>query len=540
MFDQTGGTAKLCRVCMTAKEGHRTDLYDTTSLVSGQPSLHGMLKAICAPVFEKSESDRPPGMPTKVCSICRNAILAAFKLHQTCIETDRRLGELLAVKRELQDLEHNDGPGDPLGSNSKETLRDEMLNMGVEVGCVKTDGATLLLKEEQPKEETADSLPEAEHVGTIKVEELNLMEASDNDNDNASDCDENEETLVDEDTSKTTCKICSKSFKPVVCSECGKTMANFNSLRMHLRVGYCSKQKDKPPTEAMLAARTCKVCGELQKTRFAVSGHMKVAHPDRMFRCDICGKEFQLQRYLDLHKVSHGPKTYLCQSCNEILPTKEALKKHRRTHKAPITCNVCGKVVATNYSLSVHMERHVGLKPFACDNCPMRFFTKAEIRGHMLTHTKKQDHVCDLCGSRFTTNHSLKKHVIHVHEGQRPFPCSLCSLKFAHANQLQRHMYTHTGEKPHKCELCPQAYAQTNDLVKHVARAHGDGNPYLCDLCDEGFRLLTDLRQHYRVHVQSTEGGADQMEEVRFTSVAILKRAFAKAKQRLGIDSGLN
>ncbi|KAL1378586.1 hypothetical protein pipiens_015494 [Culex pipiens pipiens] len=491
-FDQTGDTTKLCRVCMTAKEGHRTDLYDTTSLVSGQPSLHGMLKAVCAPVFEKTEADHRPGMPTKVCSICRNAILAAFKLHQTCIETDRRLGELLAVKRELQDLEHNDGTGDPLGSNSKETLRDGMLNTSDEVGCVKTDGETRLLKEEQPKEEKADSLPEAEHV------------------------------------------------EPVVCSECGKTMANFNSLRMHLRVGYCSKQKDQPPTEAMLAARTCKVCGELQKTRFAISGHMKVAHPDRMFRCDICGKEFQLQRYLDLHKVSHGPKTYLCPTCNETLPTKEALKKHRRTHKAPITCNVCGKVVATNYSLSVHMERHVGLKPFACDNCPMRFFTKAEIRGHMLTHTKKQDHVCDLCGSRFTTNHSLKKHVIHVHEGQRPFPCSLCSLKFAHANQLQRHMYTHTGEKPHKCELCPQAYAQTNDLVKHVARAHGDGNPYLCDLCDEGFRLLTDLRQHYRVHVQSTEGGADQMEEVRFTSVAILKRAFAKAKQRLGIDSGLN
>uniref|UniRef100_A0A8D8F0F3 Zinc finger protein 235 n=1 Tax=Culex pipiens TaxID=7175 RepID=A0A8D8F0F3_CULPI len=612
-FDQTGDTTKLCRVCMTAKEGHRTDLYDTTSLVSGQPSLHGMLKAVCVPVFEKSELDRPPGMPTKVCSICRNAILAAFKLHQTCIESNRRFGELLAVKRELQDLEHNDGTGDPLGSNSKETLRDGMLNTSDEVGCV--DGETRLFKEEQPKEKKADSLSEAEHVGTIKVEELNLMEENDNDNDNASDCDENEEPLVEEDSSKTTCKICSKSFskaamlrkhmsmkhkktiknsvkcscgrifksekrfnehtasgtcsgeigrkcklcnkifksvdvmvrhrnsvhsEPVVCSECGKTMANFNSLRMHLRVGYCSKQKDQPPTEAMLAARTCKVCGELQKTRFAISAHMKVAHPDRMFRCDICGKEFQLQRYLDLHKVSHGPKTYLCPTCNETLPTKEALKKHRRTHKAPITCNVCGKVVATNYSLSVHMERHVGLKPFACDNCPMRFFTKAEIRGHMLTHTKKQDHVCDLCGSRFTTNHSLKKHVIHVHEGQRPFPCSLCSLKFAHANQLQRHMYTHTGEKPHKCELCPQAYAQTNDLVKHVARAHGDGNPYLCDLCDEGFRLLTDLRQHYRVHVQSTEGGADQMEEVRFTSVAILKRAFAKAKQRLGIDSGLN
>lgn len=168
----------------------------------------------------------------------------------------------------------------------------------------------------------------------------------------------------------------------------------------------------------------------------------------------------------------------------------------------------------------------------------MRFYTKVEIKGHMLTHTKKQDHVCDLCGSRFTRHHSLKKHVQHVHEGVRPFPCSLCTLKFANGNQLVRHMHTHTGEKPYKCELCPQAYAQTNDLVKHVARSHGDGgHPYCCDRCDESFRLLTDLRQHYRVHVQ--EGTAtEQMEEVRFTSVAILQRAFAKAKKRQ--EAGLN
>ncbi|KAL9704564.1 hypothetical protein quinque_008082 [Culex quinquefasciatus] len=115
-FGLFADTKALCRVCMTATDGHRTDLYDGTSLVAGQPSLHEMLKAICAAVFDKSDADYPPGLPTQVCANCRNAILVAFKLHQTCIETDRRLGELLALKWELQDLGGGGESGDPLRS----------------------------------------------------------------------------------------------------------------------------------------------------------------------------------------------------------------------------------------------------------------------------------------------------------------------------------------------------------------------------------------------------------------------------------------
>ncbi|KAL1378584.1 hypothetical protein pipiens_015492 [Culex pipiens pipiens] len=361
-FDLVRDTTKLCRVCLSGSDGHRIDLYE----VSEQSSLHEMLKAICATVFDKSDAEYPPGMPTTVCADCRSAILVAFKLHQTCVDSERRLVELLALKWELRDLKSEEESGDPLKSAGGEAPQEEVLSVEVE-DHVKTEREMHLLEEEQPKDEMKDSLLDSEHGDTIKVEELDLMHVDDNEN------------------------------------------------------------------------------GDISES---------------------------------------------------------------------------------------------GLKPFACDVCPMRFITKIEFQAHMLTHTKQQDHVCDLCGSRFTKKYSLKAHIKRVHEGIRPFPCSQCSLKFSTAHRLQIHMYTHTGEKPNKCELCPQAYAQTNDLVKHVARAHGDGNPYLCDLCDEGFKLMTDLRQHYRVHVQSTEGGADQMEEVRFTSVTILKRAFTKARQREETERG--
>lgn len=129
----------------------------------------------------------------------------------------------------------------------------------------------------------------------------------------------------------------------------------------------------------------------------------------------------------------------------------------------------------------------------------------------------------------------LANMTLHI-AGQRPCECSVCGFKCTIVSKLKRHMLTHTKEKPHKCQLCPQAYAQTNDLIKHVARVHGIDKPYQCNRCDEGFRLLTDLRQHYGVHAQSGDDSLGQQEEVRFTSVAILQRAFLKDKQQQAED----
>ncbi|KAL9692930.1 hypothetical protein quinque_012215 [Culex quinquefasciatus] len=97
-------TKMLCRVCMVPVEEHPANLYDDASPF-GLPSLHEMLRTICATVFAKPEADGLPNMPTIVCLVCRNAIVAAYNLHQQCIETDRRLGELVALMWELQ------GPG---------------------------------------------------------------------------------------------------------------------------------------------------------------------------------------------------------------------------------------------------------------------------------------------------------------------------------------------------------------------------------------------------------------------------------------------
>uniref|UniRef100_A0A1Q3F481 C2h2-type zn-finger protein n=1 Tax=Culex tarsalis TaxID=7177 RepID=A0A1Q3F481_CULTA len=484
-FDLAADTTKLCRVCMTAKEGHRTDLYDAASFVSGQPSLYGMLKAVCAPVFAKSDDgNRPLGMPTKVCAVCRNATIAAFKLHQMCIDTERRLGELLVLKRELMeglvgdDVENDDEVGDPL-QNNKEASQ-ERPSIPEEIPSEETKSQEL----QESNENTKDSRQNGENEETIKVEELNLVD-----------------DLVDD--------------------SCEDENEDFDTFEHQVPASADGKAK-----------RICQICNETFNKAYLLMSHMTQKH--QLYMCELCLETFGSLSWLIKHKAMRHKRRKVseCTICKETFPTRGAMFKHRITHVSTHKCSICG---ATNFSkakLKLHMRRHMGDKQFACDSCPMRFYTKIELTLHTQTHTKIKNAICDICGSRFTRKESLKLHVQRVHDGYRPHECSLCGLKFSLRYQLKRHMYTHTGEKPYKCQLCPQSYAQTNDLVKHMARAHGLDKPYQCDRCDEGFRLMTDLRQHYRVHMQSTEGGAEQMEEVRFTTVALLRKAFAKdAKQ---------
>ena len=74
---------------------------------------------------------------------------------------------------------------------------------------------------------------------------------------------------------------------------------------------------------------------------------------------------------------------------------------------------------------------------------------------------------------KFANKHKLKKHVGTVHEGIKPFKCSICDVKFANnynsgmvhikfANQqkLKKHVDTvHEGIKPFECSICVVKFA---------------------------------------------------------------------------------
>ena len=77
--------------------------------------------------------------------------------------------------------------------------------------------------------------------------------------------------------------------------------------------------------------------------------------------------------------------------------------------------------------------------------------------------------------SSFADKQNLKKHVEAVHEGIKPFKCSICDLKFANNyNPLIQEWYL-------------SSFVDKQNLKKHVEAVHEGIKPFKFSTCDFKF-----------------------------------------------------
>jgi len=48
---------------------------------------------------------------------------------------------------------------------------------------------------------------------------------------------------------------------------------------------------------------------------------------------------------------------------------------------------------------------------------------------------------------------------VHAEGGGNWFNCTVCSMKFKYASELQRHVPIHTGEQPFSCKVCDKRFS---------------------------------------------------------------------------------
>lgn len=275
----------------------------------------------------------------------------------------------------------------------------------------------------------------------------------------------------------------------------------------------------------------CELCGKEYSSKCRLNKHAVSHKNDRPFACKFCNKAYKRNYELTAHmKLHKGIKDHIvCDICGCTASTKQSLKLHKKRHLGEYNfkCEVCSKGCVSQYELEMHKQVHIG-KSFKCDVCGVAFFYKGNLKihiknrhqvddqtiprfqceicgskyrlrqsllGHMKTHT---GYLCDFCGKALSSQSSLRAHR-RIHTGEKPVICNVCGKTFNTSSYLRVHMRMHTGERPHSCDLCGKTFTQRSSLVIHK-RYHTGDRPYNCNICHKNFVTKTLMKTHQKCH----------------------------------------
>ncbi|XP_044214597.1 zinc finger protein 780B isoform X2 [Thunnus albacares] len=180
-----------------------------------------------------------------------------------------------------------------------------------------------------------------------------------------------------------------KLRKAYACLVCGKVYTYLVSFRKHQRLH--ENQNSEPKTVPSLQKYECPECGMSFIRHARLLGHMRIHRPRELPesdtpRCDQCNRDFRSIESWMAHVDHHKQKPFWCLSCAKGFRDEESLDRHLQNHNLKkFECNICHKRFLMSSQLRNHYSIHDGSKPFQCSLCGMSFSHP----GNLITHRKK-------------------------------------------------------------------------------------------------------------------------------------------------------
>ena len=175
-----------------------------------------------------------------------------------------------------------------------------------------------------------------------------------------------------------------------MCEECKKYFVDKKSHSKHMR--------DK---HAIMLTFTCEVCHKqfLSTSKRNLKRHMKTEHPAFPFhKCEICQKSFVKESTFYDHRIRHNRKI-ICDLCGKDFTSQQYLEKH---------------------SLKIHGtedEKKIA-KKYACSMCTFRSYTNDRLKSHEQIHSNTCNFRCDQCDFTSKTDNALRLHYGRKHLGK--------------------------------------------------------------------------------------------------------------------------
>ncbi|XP_048001143.1 zinc finger protein 567-like [Leguminivora glycinivorella] len=210
----------------------------------------------------------------------------------------------------------------------------------------------------------------------------------------------------------------------------------------------------------------CALCGRRYRKKSSLEIHIMESHRPPQpqgpaaasLRCRECGASFRRRAALRRHRRRHRPERRYCVECDATFKNDLTFRNHCSTFHSgeprPLyPCGVCGKVMKTKRSLTLHVNYfHVGVTSYRCHICGKYLIDRYCLKLHVDKHNN----------------------IVRAKKPNKLVPCTVCGRNFQHKGSLRVHMNTHTGERPYACPQpqCAAAFTQPFVLRVHLARAH--------------------------------------------------------------------
>ncbi|TRY67111.1 hypothetical protein TCAL_05878 [Tigriopus californicus] len=226
-----------------------------------------------------------------------------------------------------------------------------------------------------------------------------------------------------------------------------------------------------------LPQKQCPECGQVfphltpaQQAKYKLH---KDRHEVENFQCDcdeVFGDDTKKKRHI---LIKHSNGLYVqCSQCVFIGVLSE-LSAHEIEYHRSFICDICGKVLPTKSSASSHYrDLH---KPYQCETCYKEFIGYRYFNVHSRSHMDPW--TCQHCSSVFKAKSMLDKHLLRMHtnDNEKPFQCNLCGKGFIYQRALDAHsMNAHIKSRPWACRYgCGSSYNDTSNRNHHERKKHG-------------------------------------------------------------------
>ena len=225
--------------------------------------------------------------------------------------------------------------------------------------------------------------------------------------------------------------------------------------------------------------------------------------------CSICGKWFESEEIMVVHKKKHDVPRETCEICDETFSSKFNFKRHLvEQHNVFLNANN-GPYDGTDAD-----EMH----KFTCKYCQKEFKYERNVVTHVdKVHFGKDECECKICGVGFTRGYNLKTHLREQHgvldvglslkrESMNMYICSTCKSQFQRRYHLTEHERQHQENNiAYSCDVCKATFASKSKLTRHKKTRHISAPILPCSVCDRKFHTLWSLNNHFKTHSESRQ-----------------------------------